>query len=83
MLANFMPDMTRILGREATLADYLPVGAAPYYLQYHYIVTNPNPAGTAQVCSTMPATAATTASCTQSIIRSCAPPPRLWASSTS
>src|SRR4029078_6343083 len=38
-----IPNMTRMLGREAVLADYLPVGAAPYYLQYHYIVTNPNP----------------------------------------
>jgi len=43
-VANFMPDMTRILGEKAALANYLPVGAAPYYLQYHYIVTNPNPA---------------------------------------
>lgn len=41
---NFIPEMTHVLGREADLADYLPVGAAPYYLQYHYIVTNPNPA---------------------------------------
>ena len=40
--ANFIPEMTRILGEEAPLADYLPVGPAPYYLQYHYIVTNPN-----------------------------------------
>ena len=39
-----MPDMARVLGREAALADYLPVGAAPYYLQFYYIVTNPNPA---------------------------------------
>ena len=35
--------MTRVLGKEPALADYLPVGAAPYYLQYHYIVANPNP----------------------------------------
>jgi class 3 adenylate cyclase len=42
-VAHFMADMTRVLGRQAALADYLPVGAAPYYLQYHYIVTNPNP----------------------------------------
>jgi hypothetical protein len=27
----------------SSLADYMPVGAAPYYLQYHYIVTNPQP----------------------------------------
>lgn len=42
-VANFIPQMTHVLGREAVLADYLPVGAAPYYLQYHYIVANPNP----------------------------------------
>ena len=41
--ANFIPQMTRILGREPALSDYLPVGGAPYYLQYHYIVENPNP----------------------------------------
>jgi class 3 adenylate cyclase len=41
---NFIPLMTRVLGKEPALADYLPVGAAPYYLQYHYIVANPNPA---------------------------------------
>ncbi|WP_274629742.1 adenylate/guanylate cyclase domain-containing protein [Arvimicrobium flavum] len=42
--ANFIPQMTRILGREPALSDYLPVGGAPYYLQYHYIVENPQPA---------------------------------------
>jgi class 3 adenylate cyclase len=41
--ANFLPEMTRALGSEPPLAGYLPVGAAPYYLQYHYIVENPNP----------------------------------------
>ncbi len=41
---NFIPGMTRVLGKEPALADYLPVGAAPYYLQYHYIVANPHPA---------------------------------------
>lgn len=41
---NFIPGMTRLLGREAILDDYLPVGGAPYYLQYHYIVANPHPA---------------------------------------
>ena len=43
-VANFIPQMTRILGREPALSDYLPVGGAPYHLQYHYIVENPNPA---------------------------------------
>src|SRR5918994_6156870 len=41
---HFIPEMTRILGMKPALADYLPVGAAPYYLQYHYIVANPHPA---------------------------------------
>jgi len=41
---NFIPGMTRVLGKEAVLADYLPVGSAPYYLQFHYIVANPQPA---------------------------------------
>lgn len=40
---HFIPIMRRVLGAEPTLADYLPVGAAPYFLQYHYIVTNPHP----------------------------------------
>ena len=40
---NFLPAMTRVLGKKPALADYLPVGSAPYYLQYHYIVDNPNP----------------------------------------
>ena len=40
---NFIPGMTRTLGREPALSDYLPVGGAPYYLQYHYIAENPNP----------------------------------------
>ena len=33
--ANFIPEMTRVLGREPPLSDYLPVGGAPYYLQFH------------------------------------------------
>ena len=40
---HFIPEMRRVLGKEPNLADYMPVGAAPYYLQYHYIVTNPQP----------------------------------------
>ncbi len=43
----------------------------PTYLQYHYIVTNPYPPSSAS-CSTMPETAAPTASSTRSIIRCCA-----------
>ncbi|MBB5535971.1 adenylate/guanylate cyclase domain-containing protein [Rhizobium giardinii] len=41
--ANYIPQMRSVLGREPPLSDYLPVGGAPYYLQYHYIVENPNP----------------------------------------
>ncbi len=42
--AQFMPEMSRLFGKAATLADYLPVGPASTYLQYHYIVANPHPA---------------------------------------
>src|SRR5918994_4032408 len=41
---HVIPEQKRVLGREPALADYLPVGNAPYYLQYHYIVANPHPA---------------------------------------
>src|SRR5919107_1419958 len=41
---NLIPLMTNVMGKEPALGDYLPVGAAPYYLQYHYIVANPNSA---------------------------------------
>jgi class 3 adenylate cyclase len=41
---HFIPEMARVLGKEPVLADYLPVGSAPYFLQYHYIVANPHPA---------------------------------------
>ena len=40
---DFIPGFGRVLGKEPILADYLPDGGAPYYLQYHYIVANPNP----------------------------------------
>src|SRR6185503_5840685 len=36
-------DMSRKAGTELSIADYLPTGPAAYYLQYHYIVTNPYP----------------------------------------
>lgn len=42
--ANFLPQMDRVLGKDANIADYLPVGPAATYLQYHYIVANPHPA---------------------------------------
>jgi class 3 adenylate cyclase len=40
--ADFLRDMNRVTGQELNVADYLPVGPAAYYLQYHYIVTNPH-----------------------------------------
>jgi class 3 adenylate cyclase len=42
--AQFVPQISRVLGTQANLADYLPVGPASYYLQHHYIVGNPHPA---------------------------------------
>ena len=36
--------MRRVLGKEPNVNDYLPIGPAAYYLQYHYIVANPYPA---------------------------------------
>jgi class 3 adenylate cyclase len=42
--ANLIPQMSRVLGKTPDLVEYLPVGAAPYYLQYQYIVANPNQA---------------------------------------
>lgn len=65
--AEFVPRMTRVLGREPALSDYLPVGGAPYALQYHYIVANPNPRSGAD-CSMTPATGATTAGCIRCFI---------------
>ena len=41
---NVMPDARRLLGKEAAAAGYLPVGPAAAYLQFHYIVANPQPA---------------------------------------
>ena len=40
---HFLPEMRRVLGKEPNINDYLPVGPAAYYLQYHYIVANPYP----------------------------------------
>jgi len=41
--ADFLRDMSRVLGKQQNVDDYLPTGAASTYLQYHYIVTNPHP----------------------------------------
>ena len=40
---NYLPVVRRVLGHDVALADYLPVGSAATYLQYHYIVANPYP----------------------------------------
>jgi class 3 adenylate cyclase len=40
---NFLPIVRRLLGKDVPLADYLPIGPAATYLQYHYIVANPQP----------------------------------------
>ncbi len=40
---QYMPMVRRLLGADAPLKDFLPVGAAPYFLQDWYIVDNPNP----------------------------------------
>jgi class 3 adenylate cyclase len=42
--AHFMPEVRRLLGRDAPVAEYLPGMRSAFYLQYHYIVANPNPA---------------------------------------
>jgi class 3 adenylate cyclase len=40
---QFAPQLRRILGREPNIKDYLPNGSAATYLQYYYIVANPDP----------------------------------------
>jgi hypothetical protein len=42
---NFLLELRRVTGTEPILADYLPVRPGSYYLQYHYMVENPHPAG--------------------------------------
>jgi class 3 adenylate cyclase/HAMP domain-containing protein len=42
--ANVLPELKRLFGKDAVLDDYLPVGNAATYVQYHYIVANPHPA---------------------------------------
>ena len=37
------PRCSRTLGKDLNINDYLPAGPAAYYLQYHYIATNPYP----------------------------------------
>jgi hypothetical protein len=65
---QFIPQMRRVLGKEPDLADYMPVGRPPTISS----TTTSSPIRSrlsGASCSTTPATAATTAGCTQSIIR--------------
>src|SRR5476651_780752 len=41
---HYVPEVRRLLGKDVAVADYLPKGGAANYLQYHYIVANPQPA---------------------------------------
>jgi class 3 adenylate cyclase len=40
---NFLPMVRQLLGKDVPLAEYLPIGPAATYLQYYYIVANPQP----------------------------------------
>jgi class 3 adenylate cyclase len=40
---NFLPNVSHVLGKNFNVADYLPNGSAATYLQYHYIIANPQP----------------------------------------
>src|SRR5262245_575255 len=42
-VSQFAPQLRRILGKEPDIKQYLPTGSAAYYLQYYYIVANPDP----------------------------------------
>ncbi len=41
---EYMPMLRRVLNKDVPVDDFLPVGAAPYFLQKSYIVDNPHPA---------------------------------------
>jgi class 3 adenylate cyclase len=41
---DYMPMVRRVLNKDVPVDDFLPVGAAPYFLQKLYIVDNPHPA---------------------------------------
>ena len=41
---EYMPMVRRVLNKDVPVDDFLPVGAAPYFLQELYIVDNPHPA---------------------------------------
>ena len=40
---SFLPELHRFVDPRFQIDDYMPAGRAAYYLQYHYIVKNPNP----------------------------------------
>ena len=40
---QYMPMVRRLLGADTPVDEFLPVGAAPYFLQDWYIVENPHP----------------------------------------
>src|SRR5690349_2934841 len=40
--ANILPDVQRMFGKDASIADYLPAPRSGTYLQYNYIVANPH-----------------------------------------
>ena len=42
---DYLPQLTKFMDLRPQFQQYLPSGHAPYYLQYHYIVNNPNPIG--------------------------------------
>ena len=79
---QFSTDMRRILGKEPNINDYLPVGPAAYYLQYHYIVANPYPADRRKLVDDA-GDRSTYSRYPPFIIHCCGPPQRPSASSTS
>ncbi len=40
-MSQFIPSVRAVLPAQTEAAEYLPAGSAAYYLQYHYIVGNP------------------------------------------
>ena len=79
--AQFMPGLRRLTAKEPDVKEYLPVDAAAYYLQYHYIVANPYPPERRELVDDAGDGSAYSAS-TRSTIRCCGTPPRPSASST-
>ena len=42
---GYLPELSKFMDLRPQFEQYLPSTRAPYYLQYHYIVNNPNPIG--------------------------------------